>query len=110
METKEMRAKSFRNEDYRNRRVFLRSYPLQWEDEEEAAAQYRSQGKTRRVSSGQKKHENEMKPMKKLIIAVMEWSEGKVLILRRIKQKVAFYVVACIPVGFNKSTALISTK
>lgn len=48
------------------------------------------------------------KPMKKVFLAVIQWGEEKVFVLRRFKDKVAVYVVACIPIRFKATTALIS--
>ncbi|KAK8655564.1 hypothetical protein V6N13_108138 [Hibiscus sabdariffa] len=89
------RSRSFRYEDYNNRRAFLRSYPLRWgeeeeEDEEETvtAAQGPGTGK---------------KPMKKIVQSVYHWSGGKAVILRRFKDKLSIFVVACLPIRFKSS-------
>lgn len=96
-----MRARSFRNEDYNNRRVFLRSYPLDWGENDE---ENKDKGKTERVT----KECDAKKPVRKKILAVLQWGGGKILILRRFKHKIAIYVVACLPVSFKAPTALIS--
>ncbi|KAK9277132.1 hypothetical protein L1049_006671 [Liquidambar formosana] len=99
MEENEMRARSFRYEDYNNRRVFLRSYPLHWGGEDE-------ENKDEMV--GISKESDRKKHVKKIILSVFHWGGGKVLILKRFKHKIAFYVIACLPVGFKPPTALIS--
>ncbi|WJZ81598.1 hypothetical protein VitviT2T_001434 [Vitis vinifera] len=111
MEDNGMRARSFRNEDYNNRRVFLRSYPLDWgENDEEnkdkgkTDEENKDKGKTERVT----KECDAKKPVRKKILAVLQWGGGKILILRRFKHKIAIYVVACLPVSFKAPTALIS--
>ncbi|KAL9680001.1 hypothetical protein QQ045_017872 [Rhodiola kirilowii] len=98
----ETHTKSFRNKDYNSRMVFLRSYPLHWGDEEDEQDYWPGE-------KARKKSYN-IKSMKKMVLAAMEWSEDKLLILKRLKHKVALYVVACIPKGFKNTTALISTK
>ncbi|KAK2969280.1 hypothetical protein RJ640_030821 [Escallonia rubra] len=150
MEEDGLRTRSFRNEDYNNRRVFLRSYPLQWggEDEEskEDTAGVMTKGVDRKESTkqptrsagrqggGERKEEavgaakggdvgkrimkkilsvlhlseedeegkagEGKKPIKKIILLVFEWGEGRV----------SFYVVACLPMGFKHPTAMISAK
>lgn len=96
------RARSFNREDYNNnRRVFLRSYPLHWGGEDEEGIE----GRTERVS---KEAVHEKKPIKKLIVSVFHWGEGQVLVLRRFKHKVSFYIIACLPVGFKSQPAQIS--
>ncbi|KAK3040835.1 hypothetical protein RJ639_029179 [Escallonia herrerae] len=137
MEEDGLRTRSFRNEDYNNRRVFLRSYPLQWggEDEEskEDTAGVTTKGVDRkeptkkttrsafRLGGGERKEEaggaakggdarerimNKIlslfhlreededgkagegkKPIKKIILLVFEWGEGRVLIFKRFKHK-----------------------
>lgn len=66
-----MHTGSFRTKDYNNRRVFLRSYPLHWGDEvENDESEY--------FWPGEKQHKNQkynIKPMKKLMVAEIEWSE-----------------------------------
>ncbi|XP_022725563.1 uncharacterized protein LOC111281980 [Durio zibethinus] len=88
-----MRTRSFRNEDYNNRRAFLRSYPLHWgEDDEENNEE--TVTVTKESNSGKK-------PIKKIIISAFHWSGEKVVILRRFKDKLTVYVIACIPIRFK---------
>ena len=96
-----MRSRSFRNEDYNNRRVFLRSYPLQWGGEEEEG----NQEKMAKVESNNNKRK---KTIKKIVLAVIHWSNEKALVLRKVKNKLTIYVVACIPIAFKPPAALIS--
>ncbi|KAJ4710866.1 1,3-beta-glucan synthase component bgs4 [Melia azedarach] len=98
MEENGMRKRSFRCEDYNNRRVFLRSYPLHWEGED----------KENDEETVVTKRNTKKKPIKKIILSMFHWGEGKVLVLRRFKHKFTIYIIACIPVGFKSPTALIS--
>lgn len=89
------RARSFRYEDYNNRRVFLRSYPLQWGGEEDDGEAPVNVSKERRG-------------VKERILAVLHLVGEKTLLARKIRHKVAFYLVACHPFGFKSTTHLIS--
>ncbi|GMJ13280.1 hypothetical protein HRI_004997200 [Hibiscus trionum] len=86
------RSRSFRYEDYNNRRAFLRSYPLQWGEDEEVEEE------TVTVAQGLGTGK---KPMKKIVQSVYHWSGEKVVILRRFKDKLTVYVVACLPIRFK---------
>ncbi|KDP26785.1 hypothetical protein JCGZ_17943 [Jatropha curcas] len=94
-----MKTRSFRYEDYNNRRVFLRSYPLQWDGEENIANE--------EISSVSKEN-SEKKPIKQLFLSIVQWGEGKVVVLKRFKHKFTVYIIACIPPNFKPRTALIS--
>ncbi|PON50622.1 hypothetical protein PanWU01x14_221550 [Parasponia andersonii] len=96
-----MRSRSFRNEDQNNRRVFLRSYPLQWGGEEEEG----NEEKMAKVESNHKKRE---KTIKKIILAVFHWGNGKALVLRNVKNKLTIHFVACIHIAFKPPAAIIS--
>ncbi|CAN1137275.1 hypothetical protein LINPERHAP2_LOCUS9951 [Linum perenne] len=92
------RTKSFRDEDYSNRRVFLRSYPLHWEAEDRSNENMiRSTDKIDNNGSSQKR------PVMKMMVSMFQWGEGRVLVLRRFKHKVTVYVVSCIPVARYRS-------
>lgn len=96
-EVEEIKTRSFRYEDYNTRRVFLRSYPLQWENDdcdEEAAIV----------------DEEEMVKLslKSRFIAIFHWGEDKVILLKKIKNKVAFYLVSCQPFSFKSSKKRIN--
>lgn len=93
-----MKTRSFRYEDYNNRRVFLRSYPLQWEEDD------RANESTRRVA----KEKSKEKPIKKMILSVVQWGEGRVVIIRKLKDKLIVYIIACVPTAFKPQKALIS--
>ncbi|KAL8106440.1 hypothetical protein AgCh_029996 [Apium graveolens] len=103
-EEKDPRERSFRNEDYNIRRVFLRSYPLQWggdDDEERKNEESESESSSRvRISRAGK--------VKKMILAVVRCGEDRNLVLSRFKDKINFYLVACFRVSFKTSTPLIS--
>ncbi|OAY73858.1 hypothetical protein ACMD2_10132 [Ananas comosus] len=103
MEGEGLKTRSFRYEDYNNRRAFLRSYPLQWEDEEEEE----EEGEEAAVSSSSKSKAPLL--AKTRLVAVFRWGEGKLLLLRRLKKKVAFYLVACHPFRFKSSAKLLIT-
>lgn len=47
------------------------------------------------------------RPIKKIILPVINWGEEKVLVLRRVKMKLTIYVIACTPQRLKPSTALI---
>ena len=86
-----LRVRSFRYEDYNTRRAFLRSYPLDWGEDE---------GKnedTERIN----KESTGKGPAKKIFLSVFHWSGEKTVILRRFKHKLTVYVIACIPVRFK---------
>ncbi|KAF9605367.1 hypothetical protein IFM89_016920 [Coptis chinensis] len=100
MEETEARSRSFRDEDYNNRRVFLRSYPLQWE----GTGDFEGDEKLVRVSKATKGK----RKAKKILVCLFHWGGGKVLVLKKLQHKVGFYLVACHPFGFESSTALIS--
>ncbi|KAM2057786.1 hypothetical protein ACFX16_030434 [Malus domestica] len=114
-----MRTRSFRDEDYTNRRVFLRSYPLDWElggddknhKEAAAAGGGGSTDKMRSMRTGKddcSSGRSEKPMIRRIILSVFHWGGGKVLVLRRFKNKLAIYVISCIPIGFKPPTTLIS--
>ncbi|ERN11441.1 hypothetical protein AMTRI_Chr03g43610 [Amborella trichopoda] len=93
-----LRVRSFRQEEYSTRRAFLRSYPLNWDDEVE------------REGEEEEKRENmkrEKRGVKFVFMRVFEW-KGKVFLMRKLKNKVAYYLVACHPFGFKPTTSLLS--
>ncbi|CAN0929248.1 hypothetical protein LINGRAHAP2_LOCUS36958 [Linum grandiflorum] len=97
-----VRAKSFRDEDYNNRRVFLRSYPLHWDAEDRSDEDMIMRQPTSKINSSQKR------PMRKMMVSMFQWGEGRVLVLRRFKHKVSVYVVSCIPVsGYRSSSGVL---
>lgn len=121
-----LRTKSFRN-SYNNRRVFLRSYPLQWGEQDEynkeddplQLGEQDEYNKEEPLQLGQQDGFNKDKvraadgsnqktPMKKIILSVFHWGGDKFLFLRRVKHMIAVHVIACIPVGFKTPTALIT--
>ncbi|CAN0896150.1 hypothetical protein LINGRAHAP2_LOCUS18303 [Linum grandiflorum] len=79
-------ARSFRNEDYSYRRVFLRSYPLHWEADDDTS--YEEEDMIRSTE----KHDQK-KLMKKMMRSMFQWGEARVLVLRRFKHKVRVYVL-----------------
>lgn len=109
-----LRTRSFRYEDYNNRRVFLRSYPLQWgggdEQEEE---EVRNEGKEEEESNKKvtnKENNGKKKLIQKMMVSVIHWGGGKVLILRRFKNKLTIYFIACVSLGFKPPTGVICFK
>lgn len=99
-----LRTKSFREEDYNNRRVFLRSYPLRWGGEDEG------KDEEIKVVSTESNSNRKKKLIKKMIVSVIHWSGGKVLVLRRFKHKFTIHVIACIALSFKRPTALICAR
>ncbi|KAK9090141.1 hypothetical protein Sjap_023323 [Stephania japonica] len=95
------RVRSFRDENYNNRRVFLRSYPLYWEDVEEEEQDEEKEGKVERVRGKAVR-------VKKMFVSLVHWGGGKVLVFRKLKHKVGVYLIACHSFSFKPSTALIS--
>ncbi|GMP82420.1 hypothetical protein CsSME_00036730 [Camellia sinensis var. sinensis] len=91
-----LRTRSFRYKDYNNRRVFLRRYPLQWGGKDEEIKK-----DIVRVHKGGN--------AKQLSASIFQWGEGRVLVLRRFKHKITFYIIACLPNGFKPPSALITT-
>lgn len=95
------RARSFREEGYKNRRIFLRSYPLHWGGEDD---------KSKELEKTAPEGTNEAKKlMKKMIISIFHWGEERVLIFRRYKNKIIVHVISCLPVGL-KPPAMISAR
>jgi hypothetical protein len=94
-------TRSFRYEDYSTRRVFLRSYPLQWDwspapDEDEKhtlagtteAAVVGDGGGDERCGGG--------RGWKRQVVeVVVEWGEDKLLLLRRAKKRLALLLLGC---------------
>ena len=79
-------TRSFRYEDYSTRRVFLRSYPLQWDwspvpDDDEKHGLGGGGGR------GCKRLQ--------LVEVVVEWGEDKLLLLRRAKKRLTLYLLGC---------------
>ncbi|CAA2976618.1 hypothetical protein CDL12_17613 [Olea europaea subsp. europaea] len=105
MDENGMKARSFRYEDYNTRRVFLRSYPLHWGSESEAE-ESKEEGQEYREAAVNVK--TGKKPVKKIILAAIQWGGERVILLRTVKDKIAIYLVNCIPVNFKVPTALIS--
>ncbi|KAJ0763383.1 hypothetical protein HanPI659440_Chr08g0280041 [Helianthus annuus] len=123
-----LRTRSFRNEDYTNRRVFLRSYPLYFDNDEDHQQTTATAGYDHdNVGNGlrdacefghgdEKKEKKKMKikmkkeAIKKIMVTIVEWGDGRVVVLKRFKHKVSFYVVACFPIVFKHPKALISTR
>ena len=80
-----LKTRSFRHEDYNTRRAFLRSYPLQWDDETGEEVQTDHARESTAMMSI--KRGKAAASVKKKLIMVFHWGEGKCLILRRIKDR-----------------------
>ncbi|GER57453.1 stabilizer of iron transporter SufD superfamily protein [Striga asiatica] len=112
MEEEGMRARSFRDEDYNTRQVFLRSYPLHWDPRAEAEEEIAELAAS--ADFGEKKEPAKVaknggkQVKKKMVLTIVQWGEKRVLVFKRIKQKVTILVVNCVPVRFKAPTALIS--
>ena len=90
-------TRSFRYEDYSTRRVFLRSYPLQWDwspvpDDDEKHGLGGSGATDATAGSG-----GGGRGCKRLqlVEVVVEWGEDKLLLLRRAKKRLALYLLGC---------------
>lgn len=104
-----MKMKSFRDEDMETRRIFLRSYPLRWDEEDEEEEEEEGESPQEEVVSRNKQQYFKVKSlMKRNLITVLHWGEGKLLLLKKMKSKVVFYLVACQPFGFKTSTKFIT--
>uniref|UniRef100_A0A0E0LB60 Uncharacterized protein n=1 Tax=Oryza punctata TaxID=4537 RepID=A0A0E0LB60_ORYPU len=101
-------TRSFRYEDYSTRRVFLRSYPLQW-DWSPSPAPEEKQQQVQGVVAGGDGEEDEYggggggggderggrRWRRQVAVAVVEWGEEKLLLLRRVKKRLALYLIGC---------------
>ncbi|KAL6909749.1 hypothetical protein ACP4OV_001408 [Aristida adscensionis] len=104
-------AKSFRYEDYSTRRVFLRSYPLQWDWSPEPDDKHGRGGSSAPEATkkraygddddydGSDDHGDERGSKghwkRQVVVAVVEWGEEKLLLLRRAKKRLALYLLGC---------------
>ncbi|OVA05623.1 hypothetical protein BVC80_8417g5 [Macleaya cordata] len=111
------RTRSFRDEDYNNRRVFLRSYPLYLEENRASrAGEEEEEEKLAIVVMGSSTtKEKEMvrilttkgstgkinNVFKGRVLRVLHWGERKVLHLNKLKHKLSFCLVACHPFGLK---------
>uniref|UniRef100_A0A6N2MRX0 Uncharacterized protein n=1 Tax=Salix viminalis TaxID=40686 RepID=A0A6N2MRX0_SALVM len=93
------KTRSLRFEGYNNRRVFLRSYPLHFGAEDE---------NTNDEMVGTTTKDTEKKPIRRMFLVVVQWGEGKVLVLRKFKHKLQVYIKDCMPISFKPPAALIS--
>ncbi|XP_020576003.1 uncharacterized protein LOC110021732 [Phalaenopsis equestris] len=106
-----VKMKSFRDEDLETRRIFLRSYPLRWDEEEEEEDEGEGKEESLREEVVSRKKQRFFKVkllVKQNLITVLHWGERKLLLLKKMKNKVAFYLVACHPFGFKTSTKFIT--
>lgn len=99
------KRRSFRDEAMANRRVFLRSYPLLWEEEEEREG--REEGESERVSQSIKRYWKAKSLLKGSCSTLLQWGEEKLQLLRKAKKDVAFYIFACNPFGFKSQTKFL---
>ncbi|GJM99875.1 hypothetical protein PR202_ga17014 [Eleusine coracana subsp. coracana] len=100
-------ARSFRYEDYSTRRVFLRSYPLQWDwsDEKQGlgAAADGPVGTKNRPAYGSDDDRGDERGCgraskgwrRQVVVAMVEWGEEKMLLLRKAKKRLALYLLGC---------------
>ncbi|KAG0464982.1 hypothetical protein HPP92_019146 [Vanilla planifolia] len=101
MEHEWMKRRSFRNEDMESRRVFLRSYPLRWEEEEGEEDVGFDRQEEQEQNRKTKRYSKVKFLMKSKLMAVLDWGGGKLMVMRKLKNKVAVYLVACQPFGFK---------
>ncbi|KAI4975322.1 hypothetical protein ZWY2020_048929 [Hordeum vulgare] len=87
-------TRSFRYEDYSTRRVFLRSYPLQWDSPAPGgeAGQAEDDEDHRYDDDGGRR---DRRWKRQVVVAVVEWGEEKLLLLRRVKKRLALYLIGC---------------
>ncbi|WOL17167.1 hypothetical protein Cni_G25956 [Canna indica] len=88
-----LRTRSFRDEDHNYRRIFLRSYPLQWGDEN---------------GEDEKKAQKRSSSVKSRLTALFQLSDSTVILLKRLKKKVVFYSTSCHTFGFKSSNKVLS--
>uniref|UniRef100_A0A0E0E1H1 Uncharacterized protein n=1 Tax=Oryza meridionalis TaxID=40149 RepID=A0A0E0E1H1_9ORYZ len=104
-------TRSFRYEDYSTRRVFLRSYPLQWDWSSPAPGEKEKQvqgaaamaAKNSAAGGGEEEEEEDdderggrrWRWRRQAAVAVVEWGEEKLLLLRRVKKRLALYLIGC---------------
>ncbi|KZV21819.1 hypothetical protein F511_13622 [Dorcoceras hygrometricum] len=118
MDENHMKERNFRCEDYKTRRVFLRSYPLHWGTDSEASESKEAVEDRRGTYKDSKEDpatrkviaNNGKTPMKKIILAVFQWGEERILIFRRFKHKLTIYVVNCVTAKLKARTTFISGK
>ncbi|KAF9677801.1 hypothetical protein SADUNF_Sadunf08G0145500 [Salix dunnii] len=78
MEGNGAKTRSLRFEGYSNRSVFLRSYPLHFGAEDE---------NTNDEMVSTTNNDTVKKPIRRMFLVVIQWGEGKVLVLRKFKHK-----------------------
>lgn len=95
-------ARSFRYEDYSTRRVFLRSYPLQWDWSEDEKQGLADDGPAKRPAYGSDDEDGGRGDercgkgwSRQVVEAMVEWGEEKMLLLRKAKKRIAFYLIGC---------------
>jgi len=98
-------TRSFRYEDYSTRRVFLRSYPLQWDwspaqddDEKDGLSPAHTEaaaGNRADHADGDECCGGSRRWKRQVVAAVTEWGEDKLLLLRRAKKRLALYLIGC---------------
>ncbi|KAH0459494.1 hypothetical protein IEQ34_012308 [Dendrobium chrysotoxum] len=81
--------KSFKEEDMTSRRIFLRSYPLRWEEQEEELADEFSPQKEALQPIEKKRHCSKLKSLiKNNLIEMFNWGQEKLILLKKIKNKI----------------------
>ncbi|KAG8075829.1 hypothetical protein GUJ93_ZPchr0006g45351 [Zizania palustris] len=104
-------TRSFRYEDYSTRRVFLRSYPLQWdwspspEEKRQAGQAAADKNGSAGGSAGEEEEEEEEEDgvescgrrwKRQVAEAVVGWGEEKLLgLFSRVKKRLALYLIGC---------------
>ncbi|CAM0912088.1 unnamed protein product [Alopecurus aequalis] len=89
-------TRSFRYEDYNTRRVFLRSYPLQWDSPAVGDEKKQGHGESAAGEADEDRYEYRDRRWKRqVVVAVVEWGEDKLLLLRRVKKRLALYLLGC---------------
>ncbi|CAN6178235.1 unnamed protein product [Urochloa humidicola] len=93
-------TRSFRYEDYSTRRVFLRSYPLQWDwspapDDDEKHGLAGGAAEEASGNDGDERCGGVRGWKRQVVEVVVEWGEDKLLLLRRAKKRLALYLLGC---------------
>lgn len=104
------RTRSFRYEDYNTRRVFLRSYPLQWGGEESQCEENNEEEAKVTNHYSYEKKPVKKKPFKQIISSVLHCRGDTIYVLRRFKHKLTVYAISCAALSLKSPTALISAK
>lgn len=115
-------TRSFRYEDYSTRRVFLRSYPLQWDwspepDDDKDSPSPADAAAGNRADADGDECCGSRRWKRQVVAAVTDWAEHKLLLLRRAKKRLALYLIGChhhdrraLPAGGSCTVAMLTSR